>query len=54
VERELASGELVMPFKQTVSTGRGYFACYRNVHAQNPTVQAFVQWLKEQVKNTSE
>ena len=53
VERELASGELVMPFKQTVSTGRGYFACYRNAHAQNPTVQAFVQWLKEQAKGTA-
>jgi LysR family transcriptional regulator, glycine cleavage system transcriptional activator len=52
VARELASGELVMPFRLTVSTGRGYYACYRNAQAQNPTVQAFVVWLKEQAKNT--
>jgi DNA-binding transcriptional LysR family regulator len=52
VARELASGELVMPFKLTVSTGRGYYACYRKAQAQNPTVQVFVEWLKEQAKNT--
>lgn len=52
VARELASGELIMPFKLTVSTGRGYYACHRNAQAQNPTVQAFVQWLKEKAKNT--
>lgn len=52
VERELASGELVMPFKLTVSTGRGYYVCHRNGQAENPTVQAFVQWLKAQAKST--
>jgi DNA-binding transcriptional LysR family regulator len=52
VERELASGELVMPFDLTVSTERGYYVCHRHPQAQNPTVQAFVQWLKEQAKNT--
>ena len=53
VERELASGELVTPFKLTVSTGRGYYACYRQAQAENPTVQAFVQWLKDQAKGTA-
>jgi DNA-binding transcriptional LysR family regulator len=52
VARELASGELVMPFKLTVSTGRGYYACYRNAQGQHPTVQVFVEWLKDQAKNT--
>jgi LysR family transcriptional regulator, glycine cleavage system transcriptional activator len=52
VARELASGELVMPFKSTVSTGRGYYACYRNAQAQNPVITVFVAWLKEQAKNT--
>jgi LysR family glycine cleavage system transcriptional activator len=54
VAKELASGELVMPFKTTVSTGRGYHVCFRNTEAQNPTVQAFVEWLKEQANNTLE
>jgi LysR family glycine cleavage system transcriptional activator len=52
VARELASGELVMPFKLTVSTGRGYHVCYRNAKAGNPVVEVFVEWLKDQAKNT--
>lgn len=52
VARELANGELVRPFKPTVSTGRGYYACYRSAQAQNPIVEAFLGWLKEQAKNT--
>lgn len=52
VARELASGELVMPFKTVVSTGRGYHVCYRNAQAENPMVQAFVDWLKAQAKST--
>jgi DNA-binding transcriptional LysR family regulator len=54
VARELASGELVMPFKTTVSTGRGYHVCHRNAQSQNPAVQVFVEWLKEQANNTLE
>jgi LysR family glycine cleavage system transcriptional activator len=52
VARELASGELVMPFKLTVSTGRGYHVCYRNAKAGNPVVEVFVEWLRDQAKNT--
>ncbi len=52
VARELASGELVMPFQSTVSTGRGYHVCYRNAQDKNPVVEVFVEWLKEQAKNT--
>lgn len=52
VARELATGELVMPFKSTVSTGRGYYVCYRNAQDKNPVVEVFVEWLKQQAKNT--
>lgn len=49
LERELASGELVMPFQKTVSTGRGYYACYPAAQVQNAVVM-FVEWLQGQVK----
>ncbi len=52
VARELASGELVMPFKSTVSTERGYYVFYRNAQAQDPVIAVFVGWLQEQAKNT--
>lgn len=52
VARELASGELVMPFTITVSTGRGYYVCYRNAEADNPVIGMFVDWLRAQAKNT--
>lgn len=54
VARELASGELVMPFDLTVSTERGYFACHCSAHVENPTVQLFVKWLKEQAQSTAQ
>lgn len=52
VAPELARGELVMPFNLTVSTGRGYYACHRSAQVENPTIQAFMQWLKDQAKST--
>jgi LysR family transcriptional regulator, glycine cleavage system transcriptional activator len=53
VENELASGQLVQPFPMTVSTGRGYYVCYKNTLAQSPSVLAFVQWLSTQALATS-
>ena len=53
IERELASGELVMPFQQSVSTGRGYYVCYRAAQAQNLAVVDFVTWLGGQTKTQS-
>ena len=50
VENELATGQLVMPFKQRISTGRGYYVCYRKAQAKTPAVEAFVTWLHEQVQ----
>lgn len=53
VEDELASGRLVQPFPTMVSTGRGYYVCYKSTLAQNPSVLAFVQWLLTQAQATS-
>lgn len=50
IENELATGQLVMPFNLPVSTGRGYYVCYRSTQSQSPAVEAFVAWLKAQVK----
>lgn len=50
--RELASGELVIPFNLMVSTGRGYYVCYRNAQADNPVIGMFVDWLKAQAHST--
>jgi LysR family transcriptional regulator, glycine cleavage system transcriptional activator len=51
-ESELASGELVIPFKLMVSTGRGYYVCYRNTQADNLVIGLFVDWLKAQAQST--
>ncbi|MDO8769127.1 MAG: LysR substrate-binding domain-containing protein [Burkholderiaceae bacterium] len=50
IENELATGQLLMPFKLPVSTGRGYYVCYRNAQSQSPAVETFVAWLQAQVK----
>lgn len=48
VERELSSGELVMPFDIEVSCGRGYFLCWRNDVPEFPARADFGRWLGEQ------
>jgi len=50
IENELATGQLVVPFNLPVSTGRGYYVCYRKALPQSPAVDGFVQWLLAQVK----
>lgn len=50
IENELATGQLVVPFNLPVSTGRGYYVCYRKTVPPSPAVDAFVQWLLAQVK----
>jgi DNA-binding transcriptional LysR family regulator len=49
IENELATGQLVVPFNLPVSTGRGYYVCYRKTVPPSPEVDAFVQWLLAQV-----
>lgn len=45
VERELATGELVLPFELRVSTGRGYHVCTRKASAGDEAVEAFMRWI---------
>lgn len=47
IERELASGELVQPFRLSVSTGRGYYACTRNAADGENAVELFMRWIVE-------
>jgi len=47
IERELASGELVLPFDLQVSTGRGYHLCTRSAVDGNRTIEVFSRWIHE-------
>ena len=49
IERELASGELVIPFDVSVSTGRGYYLCTRLAADGQPAVELFARWLLETI-----
>jgi DNA-binding transcriptional LysR family regulator len=50
IERELGSGELVLPFDVSVSTGRGYHLCTRTAAAGKPAVELFARWMLETVR----
>jgi LysR family glycine cleavage system transcriptional activator len=50
IERELASGELVLPFELRVSTGRGYFFCTRKAADGKKAVEAFRRWMGDMVR----
>ena len=50
IERELASGELVLPFNVSVSTERGYYLCTRTAAEGKPAVELFARWLLETVR----
>jgi LysR family transcriptional regulator, glycine cleavage system transcriptional activator len=50
IETELASGQLVMPFSQTVNTDRGYYLCSRSALAENEALATFSRWLLSEVK----
>lgn len=45
VERELASGQLVFPFRQAVSTERGYYLCSRAAQSGNEATGQFTRWI---------
>ena len=44
IERELASGQLVLPFSGWVSSGRGFYLCRRADHEGSPELHAFASW----------
>lgn len=48
IEKELARGELVVPFDLPVSTGRGYFLCVDSQLPPTTSQQAFVGWVEQQ------
>jgi LysR family glycine cleavage system transcriptional activator len=50
IERELASGELVLPFDLSVSTGRGYFFCTRKAADGKNAIEVFRRWIGETVR----
>jgi LysR family transcriptional regulator, glycine cleavage system transcriptional activator len=45
IERELASGELVLPFRGWVSSGRGFYLCRRADREEPRALDDFRRWL---------
>lgn len=52
IERELESGELVIPFAMAVSTGRGYFLCFDRQAQTSEKLRAFVRWVQEEAQQS--
>lgn len=50
IERELASGELVLPFDLNVSTSRGYFFCTRTAADGKNAIEVFRRWIGDMVR----
>lgn len=50
IEAELASGQLVLPFKRTAATGRGYYLCTRAALSGSDAVELFSRWLLAEAK----
>jgi LysR family transcriptional regulator, glycine cleavage system transcriptional activator len=44
IERELAAGQLVVPFSGWVSSGRGFYLCRRADREGSSELHAFAQW----------
>lgn len=53
VERELARGELLIPFGPLVSTGRGYYLCHKAAEGLTTSAQRFSDWLQHEAKGTA-
>lgn len=52
IERELKSGELVIPFALAVTTERGYFLCLNKDRLPTQGLQAFTQWVQDEARAT--
>ncbi|TAG32892.1 MAG: LysR family transcriptional regulator [Polaromonas sp.] len=50
IEAELASGQLVLPFKPAVATDRGYYLGSRAALAKNEAAGQFTRWLVNEAK----
>lgn len=44
IEQEVASGQLVLPFRQSASTDRGYYICSRSVVSTSVVAEHFINW----------
>jgi len=54
IEAELAAGQLVLPFRTPLDTGRGYHLCGHAALAGNDAVERFTRWLVDESKATSQ
>lgn len=52
IERELQSGELVIPFDMPVSTERGYFVCTDRNRPAAAGQLAFIAWVQDEARAT--
>ncbi len=52
IERELQSGELVIPFALPVSTGRGYFMCTDRDRPATARQLAVMSWVQDEARMT--
>ena len=50
VRDDLQTGKLVAPIDIRVSTGRGYYLCWRRAQVAHPASDLFIQWLQESVQ----
>lgn len=53
IERELARGELVIPFGPLVSTGRGYHLCHKASPTLTSSAQHVSDWLQHEARETA-
>lgn len=49
IHKELASGELISPFEQSLILGEDYYLVYPQRTLDNPKAVAFIEWLKQRI-----
>lgn len=54
IEPELAAGQLVLPFAESVDPGRGYYLCSRSAMARHDALDAFATWLLAEARESAQ
>lgn len=49
IQKELASSQLISPFKQSLTLGEDYYLVYPQRTLDNPKAAAFIEWLKQRL-----
>ena len=49
IEKELAAGSLINPYKQNLLLGEDYYLIYPQRTLDNPKAQMFIRWLKSRI-----